>query len=250
MKRASLFFLLVLLMTACNSGKPAESEGKPTSLATEIPCPGVTPRGVIKGGMAYTVINGSVLSVDLYSRPESSEKIASIEHHIRVTVQDGPVCSSDSAWWQVALLDGKKGWLQIGNKIKAGDSTYELALEPYKDDAVQRDVPDNRKTEAQIRYIVADIELGGSDVRKYYEDQIAARPDDPETDLMKTAIDIIQTGKNGQVLANASAFERKPLRGGTSVVDAGTEYVQPGLDIILTPCDGAAADPVCAKLKP
>jgi len=33
------------------------------------------------------------------------------------------------------------------------------------------------------------------------------------------------------------------------VLDAGTEYVQPGLDIVLTPCDGADPQPACTGLK-
>ncbi len=74
---------------------------------------------------------------------------------------------------------------------------------------------------------------------KYYQEQVAARPDDPETVPMKAAIEIINAGSGKSVLANAAAFERKPLRGGTSVVDAGTEFVQPGLDILLLPCDGS-----------
>jgi hypothetical protein len=198
---------------------------------------------------AYVVIDGPVLAVNLTKEADTQEIGGSIVHHTRVTLVKGPQCSTASAMWLVSLPDGSQGWIQVGSALEQDGTKYSAALLPYKDDAVQRDVPKDRETEAQIRYIIADIELGGNDVKKYYEDQAAAKPDDPETVKIKAALDIAKTGAGKGVLANASAFERKPFRGGTSVLDAGTEYVQPGLDIVLKPCDGADPQPACAGLK-
>lgn len=230
--------LLIICSTLLSGCTPAESKpaSTPVPAVTEIACPGVEPHGLAVGMQAYVELNGPVTRVDLRNAPDSTDTVTLIPHHVRVTLQKGPECASESAWWQVTLPDGKSGWIQVGSRLNTGKGTFSTALLPYKDDAVQRDVPENRKQEAQIRYITADIELGGADVLKYYEDQVAARPDDPETALMKAAINILKEN-GGKAVANLSAFERKPLRGGTSVVDAGTEYVQPGLDILLTPCD-------------
>lgn len=240
--------VICLILTGCSTGQPAKTSVAPGIAVTEIPCPGVEPRGLTTGMQAYVALNGSLVSVDLFKEPESAEKTGSVAHHIRVELQDGPKCSSTSAWWLVSLPDGSKGWLQIGETLKNGDGNYSAVLEPFVDDAVQRDVPDTRKKEAQVRYIAADIDLGGADVLKYYEDQVAAKPDDPETEPVKLALDIIKENGGKTVLANAAAFERKPLRGGTSVVDAGTEYVQPGLDILLIPCDRSDPTPACQKI--
>ncbi len=197
---------------------------------------------------AYVSLDGSVFTIDLFKEPGFTEKSGSVVHHIRVELQDGPKCSTSSAWWLIGLPDGGNGWLQIGTNLESNGEKYAVVLEPYKDDAVQREVPDGRKKEAQVRYIVADIELGGADVLKYYQDQVAAKPDDPEIQTIKIALAILTDNGKNPTVANAAAFERKPLRGGTSVVDAGTEYVQPGLDILLEPCDGDNPLPVCQAM--
>jgi hypothetical protein len=197
---------------------------------------------------AYVVLDGPVLSAGLTKEADSKEAAGAITHHARVTLVKGPVCSTASASWLVSLPDGSQGWMKVGSNLEQDGAAYALSLLPFTDDAVQRDVPKEREKEAQIRYIIADIVLGGSDVQKYYEEQAAAKPDDPETVKITAALEIIKAGGKS-VLANAAAFERKPFRGGTSVLDAGTEYVQPGLDIVLTPCDVPAPQPACAKLK-
>lgn len=235
-------FLLVLLMvvflsTGCETVNTSQANTN-TPVPTEIPCPGVPTRGVVVGMEAYVVLNGPVLSARLLDSPNDGEETGLVSHHYRVLVEDGPVCLDSSAWWQVLLSDGHSGWLQIGSALKAGDVSYDALLQPYFDDAVQRDVPEEKTREAQIRYIVADIELGGKDVLQYYKEQAAAKPDDPETEIIQYALDLINARNGEPVIANAEAFERKPLRGGTSVVDVGTEYVQPGLDILLIHCDG------------
>ena len=165
-----------------------------------------------------------------------------------MNILEGPKCASSSAWWLVQLPDGKSGWLQIGSHLRNQEETYSAILLPFLNDAVQRDVPEEKKLEAQVRYIVADIELGGADVQKYYQDQIDARPDDDEMRPVKIALNILTENRGKNVLGNAAAFERKPLRGGTSVVDAGTEYVQPGLDIVLTPCDRPNPSAACREM--
>jgi hypothetical protein len=247
MRRFALISLLTLILTGC--AQPAAP--KPTALpaVTEVTCQGVEPHGLSIGMQAYDVLDGPILSAALAKEADSKESAGSITHHTRVTLVKGPVCSTASAWWLVRLPDGSQGWLRVGPSLEQEGTKYAAALLPYTDDAVQRDVPKDREKEAQIRYIIADIELGGSDVQKYYEDQAAAKPDDPETVTVTAALDIVKAGGGKGVLANASAFERKPFRGGTSVLDAGTEYVQPGLDIVLTPCDGSTLEPICAKLK-
>jgi hypothetical protein len=198
---------------------------------------------------AYVVIDGPALSASLTKEADSKDAAGSVTHHTRVTLVKGPICSTSSAGWLISLPDGSQGWLKVGASLEQDGAKYALSMLPFKDDAVQREVPKEREKEAQIRYIIADIELGGSDVRKYYEDQAAAKPDDPETVKITAALDIIKVGGGKGVLANAGAFERKPFRGGTSVLDRGTEYVQPGLDIVLIPCDGAVPQPACEKLK-
>lgn len=242
-----LFVLLmgILISTGCETAK-APKPDTTTPAPTEIVCPGVPARGVVVGAEAYVVLNGPVLSARLLDNPREGKETGSVSHHYRVRVKDGPVCLDSSAWWQVLLPSGHSGWLQIGSALKTGDESYEAILQPFFYDAVQRDVSEEKTKEAHIRYIVADIELGGEDVLQYYKEQAAAKPDDPETEIIQFAMEIINAGNGAPVLANAEAFERKPLRGGTSVVDAGTEYVQPGLDILLLPCDGPDLhDPAC-----
>jgi len=249
MNRSITLLLLAIMLAGCNAGQALKTSPTLTPAATEIPCTGVEPRGISIGMQAYVTLTGPVFSAKLFKDPDASEKNSSVAHHIRVDVIDGPRCSSASAWWQVSLPDGSQGWLLIGPTLEANGVKYGAALEPYKDDAVQREVPEARKKEAQVRYITADIVLGGADVLKYYQDTVAAKPDDPETETMRIALDILKESGEKSVLANAAAFERKPLRGGTSVVDAGTEFVQPGLDILLTSCDGPDPLPVCTKMK-
>lgn len=248
MKHVFIVVAFSLLLASCTSGKPLNATLIPPTSATEIPCPGVEPRGLIVGMQAYVTLNGPLASVDLYKQPESAEISGSVAHHIRVDVKSGPKCSSSSAWWLISLADGSEGWMQLGSKLERNGAGYAAALEPYKNDAVQRDVPEKQKKEAQVRYITADIELGGADVLKYYQEQVAADPDDSATRTMKIALDIINENGKNQLLANEDAFERKPLRGGTSVVDAGTEYVQPGLDILLVPCDRPDPSPACQEM--
>ena len=248
MQRIALLSVLTLLMTGC-----AQPAAAPTPTAapevTEVPCPGVEPRGLAAGMMAYVVIDGPVFSAELTKEAGSKDTAGSVAHHTRVTLVKGPECSTESAWWLVSLPDGSQSWMNVGSGLEQEGVKYTLSMLPFKDDAVQREVPNEREKEAQIRYIIADIVLGGSDVQKYYEEQAAAKPDDPETVKVTTALEIIKAGGGTGVLANPGAFERKPFRGGTSVLDAGTEYVQPGLDIVLTPCDGIEPLPVCDKLK-
>lgn len=248
MKYPFKYFLCLLFLFGCAPAHPVEPTQTSVAAITEIVCPGVESRGLGVGMKVYVDLQGPISAVDLYKAPDSGEKVGSIPHHIRVTLQKGPECAPESAWWQVVLPDEKTGWIQVGSKLNASNISHGTSLLPYTDDAIQREVPDNRKQEAQIRYITADIELGGADVMKYYEDQVAAKPDDPETALMKTALDILKEN-GGKAVANLAAFERKPLRGGTSVVDAGTEYVQPGLDILLTPCDRPDPSAVCQNLR-
>jgi hypothetical protein len=250
MKRFILLSLGGLLIaSSCGVGQTTKPTATPTALATEIPCPGVKPRGLSTGGQAYVTIMGNTVSVPLYENQGDTQRSGLVPHHMRVNLEEGPICAQQTAWWRISLPNGEKGWLEIGSGLNGGEDKYDAILEPFIDDAVQREVPDNRKREAQVRYIIADIEMGGPDVLKYYQEQAAAKPDDPETELIKTAIEIINAGGVKPVVANAAAFERKPLRGGTSVVDAGTEFVQPGLDILLSPCDGTDPKlPVCEKL--
>ena len=247
MRRIALLSVLTLLMTGC--AQPAAPTPTAAPEVTEVPCPGVEPRGLATGMMAYVVIDGPVISAELTKEAGSTDTAGSVTHHTRVTLVKGPECSTESAWWQVSLPDGSQGWLQVGSALEQDGLRYAASMLPFKDDAVQREVPEEREKEAQIRYIIADIVLGGSDVQKYYEEQAAAKPDDPETVKVTGALEIIKAGSGTGVLANPGAFERKPFRGGTSVLDAGTEYVQPGLDIVLTPCDGIEPLPVCDKLK-
>jgi len=247
MKRFAFLTAMIFLLTGC--AQPAALAPTAAPAVTEVTCEGVEPRGLAAGMQAYVVLDGPVLDASLTKEADSKEQSGSIVHHTRVTLVKGPQCSTASAWWLVSLPDGSQGWMQVGSALEQDGAAYAAALLPYTNDAVQRDVPKDRETEAQIRYIIADIELGGSDVQKYYEEQAAAKPDDPETVKVKAALDIVKTGAGKGVLANASAFERKPFRGGTSVLDAGTEYVQPGLDIVLTPCDGADPQPACTGLK-
>jgi hypothetical protein len=247
MRRFAFISVLTLILAGC--AQPTAPASTPAPAVTEVTCLGVEPRGLSIGMQAYTMLDGPVLSAGLAKEADSTVSVGTITHHTRVTLVKGPVCSTASAWWLVSLPDGSQGWLRVGPNLEQDGMKYAASLLPYTDDAVQRDVPKEREKEAQIRYIIADIELGGSDVQKYYEDQAAAKPDDPETVTVTAALDIVKAGGGKGVLANAAAFERKPFRGGTSVLDAGTEYVQPGLDIVLTPCDGGNPLPVCAMLK-
>ncbi|HEX7557026.1 MAG TPA: SH3 domain-containing protein, partial [Leptolinea sp.] len=232
MKHIVFLLPLSFILFGCAATQPVKPTPAVQTSITEIACQGVEPKGLTVGLQAYINITGPVMSVNLYKAADNSaEKTGSLVHHMRVQLEDGPTCAASSAWWKVSTLDGEKGWVQIGPDLEADTQKYAVVLEPFKKDAVQRDVPDNRKKEAQVRYILADIELGGADVKKYYQDQVAAKPDDPETESMRAALDIWNEWGRSQILANSAAFERKPLRGGTSVVDAGTEFVQPGLDI-------------------
>lgn len=235
-------------LSGCGQKQAAGTPTPPTLSATEIPCPGVPPRGLTTGMRAYVSIDGKETAVGLHKDPESTDAGKVIPHHIRVTLKDGPTCAGKSAWWQIELPDGDSGWMQIGPGLEINGEKVSVALLPDLNDAVQRDVPEDRKQEAETRYIVADIELGGADVLKYYQEQADAKPDDPGTVTIQLALDILRENAGKSVVANKMAFERKPLRGGTSIVDAGTEFVQPGLDILLEPCDRPNPTPACQKM--
>lgn len=239
---------LCLILTACTGRQTGNPETNVPTAVTEIPCAGVEPRGLASGMQAYLSIEGLSSPVELKKEPESTGVSATIYHHARVNILEGPKCAPSSAWWLVELPDGKSGWLQVGSHLDSQGDTYSAALLPFLNDAVQRDVPEDKKLEAQVRYIVADIELGGVDVQKYYQDQVAAKPDDDEMRPVKIALNILAENRGKNVVGNTAAFERKPLRGGTSVVDAGTEYVQPGLDIVLIPCDRPDPSAACREM--
>lgn len=238
MKKFVLITLLSVLFAGCNSPSFSQASKVPPSDATEIPCIGVEPKGIVAGMQAYISITGANWSAPIYEKPSSdSNIIGELYHHVRVKLMEGPNCAERSAWWKITSPEGINGWVQIGLDLKFGEGISTTAFLPFKGDAVQQEVPEKRKTEAQVRYILADIDLGGGEVLKYYQDQVSAKPDDPEMKPVTTALKIVQESGESKILANPSAFERKPFRGGTSVLDAGTEFVQPGMDILLIPCD-------------
>ncbi len=162
MKKYTLVSLIcLLLISGCGTGQAAQPAATATAQVTEVPCPGITPRGLIIGIQAYVTLIGNVVETPLYEESDGANKIGSVPHHVRVALKEGPICADSTAWWRISKPDGMEGWMQIGSGLDGGHQIYEAVLEPYMDDAVQRDVPENRKQEAQIRYIVADIELGG-----------------------------------------------------------------------------------------
>jgi hypothetical protein len=249
MKHAILIGFLCLIISGCSSAQNLQGTATPEINSTEIPCPGVEPKGLSIGKQAYYSISGKIWATPIYQKASTdSKQIGELFHHIRVDLVEGPVCGQGTAWWRLTTPDGLSGWAQIGQKLIKDGRDFSTAFLPFTGDAVQQDVPEGRRLEAQVRYILADIELGNEDVLKYYQDQLAAKPDDPESKPIGIALQIIKEAGKGNVLANAVAFERKPLRGGTSVVDAGTEFVQPGLDIRVKPCDVPEPVPVFCKL--
>jgi hypothetical protein len=238
MKNSILIILLSLLLTGCSTSQKSQLPTVTAFTATEITCPGVDSKGLSASMQAYFSITGTAWSTLIFQNPSTESKsIGDLFHHVRVQLEEGPKCDRNSAWWQITTPDGVKGWVQIGSKLAGlnGESTAEFL--PFSSDAVQQDVPEDQKLDAQVRYILADIDLGGIDVFKYYQDQTAAKPEDPEMEASRIALEILGQWGEKRIIANPSAFERKPLRGGTSVVDAGTEFVQPGMDIRLRPCD-------------
>jgi hypothetical protein len=248
MKKFSYIILLSLLFTGCTSQSLTKDSIIPKINATEIPCIGVEPKGISAGMLAYFSITGANWSAQIHQKPSlDANSIGDLFHHARVKLMEGPDCAEKSAWWKITSPDGLTGWVQIGSDLKDGESVSTAAFLPFTGDAVQQEVPESRKLETQVRYILADIDLGGTDVLKYYQDQVSAKPDDPEMKPAKIALDIVRESGESKTLANPSAFERKPFRGGTSVLDAGTEFVQPGLDILIKPCD--VPNPALAACK-
>jgi len=244
----SFIIILCVLLSGCGTPQKPQATIPILPKSTEIPCPGVEVNGLSVGMQAYFSITGIAWSAILYQEPTTkSNLVGDLYHHIRVTLDKGPECAPSSAWWQVTTPEGKKGWVQIGPEIMAANDKYAAAFLPFTGDAVQKDVPESRKLNAQVRYILADIEMGDAEVLKYYQDQTAASPDDPGMGAARIALEVAKEWGKNKILANPSAFERKPLRGGTSVVDAGTEFVQPGLDILLQPCD--IPNPIVAACK-
>jgi hypothetical protein len=249
---ALLFILLIAsVISGCGNSSNLDETTTPHQIATEIPCPGVKATGISAGMPAYFVYEGPGWEIPVFVEMSSSSKLVlTLTHHERVQLIEGPVCDDLSAWWKVEFTDKTTGWVQIGSNLEKENILYSASFQPFINDAVHREVPENKEVEAQIRYILADIELGGPTVLQYYQEQAAAKPDEPEMKAVYVALELLlETGKS-KVLANPRAFQRKPLRGGTSVVDAGTEYVQPGLDILLIPCDGAEkVIETCLKIK-
>jgi hypothetical protein len=238
MKKLIIILIFSFIVAGCAAPKKPNTPTMVLPKGTEIPCPGVQPKGVSVGMDAYFSIDGKIWSVPVFADPVTGSTVnGDLFHHIRVKLDNGPKCAPESAWWQITAPDGLVGWVQIGSKMDINGSNYSTSLLPFTGDAVQREVPENRKLEAQVRYILADISLGGEDVLKYYKDQAAAEPDNPDLEPARISLEILQQAEKSNIVANPSAFERKPLRGGTSVVDAGTEFVQPGLDIRIMPCD-------------
>src|SRR5512133_3499963 len=139
MNRSISLLLLGIMLAGCSAGQSPKISPTMPPTATEIPCPGVEPRGISAGIQAYVTLTGPVFSASLFKQPDAPEHSSSAIHHIRVDVKDGPRCSSASAWWLVSLPDGSQGWLQIGPGLDADGVKYGAALEPYVDDAVQRE---------------------------------------------------------------------------------------------------------------
>ena len=238
LKIYSAIILVSQLLAGCSTPQTTQTPTPVLLIGTEQPCPGVESKGIGTGMQAYFSISGNTGSAPLYQEPNAqSNKAGILYHHIRVTLNNGPNCAASSAWWQVTTPEGKQGWIQIGPELVVANVKYAAEFRPFTGDAVQQEVSESQKLNAQVRYILADIELGDAEVLKYYLDQTTAKPDDPEMGAARIALEIIKKWGKNQILVNPSAFERKPLRGGTSVVDAGTEFVQPGLDIVLQPCD-------------
>jgi hypothetical protein len=248
MKNIILILVFSIIIAGCAAPQKPNSSIKASLKITEIPCPGVQPEGLSVGMHAYFSTDGKIWSVPVFAEPVTGSTVkGDLFHHIRVKLDNGPKCAPGSAWWQITAPDGLVGWVQIGTKLDINESNYSASLFPFTGDAVQSEVPENRKHEAQVRYILADIGLGGEDVLKYYKDQAAAEPDNPDLEPARIGLEILQQAGKSNIVANPTAFERKPLRGGTSVVDAGTEFVQPGLDILIKPCD--VPNPIMAACK-
>jgi hypothetical protein len=252
MKLSILVVILCLLISGCSSNITTQVSGTPVVNATEIVCPGMEPKGLFLGGQAYLSLSSPTWSASIFQDSSVDSKIAGeLFHHVRVELNEGPKCDQGFAWWRITAPGGIDGWLQVGAQLQGKNGLYIAELLPFNGDAVQKEVPEERSLEAQVRYILADIELSNDDVLKYYQDQLAAKPDDPETKPIRIALEILKDSSKGNILANAAAFERKPLRGGTSVVDAGTEFVQPGLDVLLKLCDVPIPSPdICNLMKP
>lgn len=252
-KYSALLFILLFatIICGCGTSSTPEETKVPVQIATEIPCPGVKATGITAGMPVYFVYEGTGWEIPVHvERSPNSNSVQTLTHHERVQLIEGPVCDEPFAWWKIEFVDKTTGWVKIGSNLEKDNILFSASFKPFIKDAVHREVPENKEMEAQIRYILADIELGGTNVLNYYQEQASAKPDEPEMKAVYVALELLlETGKS-KILANPRAFQRIPLRGGTSVVDAGTEYVQPGLDILLIPCDGAEkVFETCLKIK-
>jgi dipeptidyl aminopeptidase/acylaminoacyl peptidase len=149
------------------------------------------------------------LSNRLREQPNLSAKILDLlKPGTTLQVLDGYVCGGGYRFWKVREANGLTGWTAEGDLMN-----YWL-------------VPGNppaeaTSTEAQIRYVIADIQLGGVD--NYYR-QFLDQP---------AIAEAIRRWDAGVRVVNISQFERK-IVGSWMIVYAGTENQINGLDVLLT----------------
>ncbi len=145
----------------------------------------------------------------LRAEPNLSAKILDLlKPGTAVEILDGYACGGDFRFWKVKESNGLTGWTAEGDLMN-----YWL-------------VPGNppaeaTSTEAQIRYVIADIQLGGVD--NYYR-QFLDQP---------AIAEAIRRWDAGVRVVNISQFERK-IVGSWMIVYAGTENQINGLDVLLT----------------
>ncbi|NDJ78762.1 MAG: SH3 domain-containing protein [Chloroflexi bacterium] len=125
--------------------RPAQPTARPTSTPrpTITPRPSATPGSPMGTGCQYSYGNGTLpveigdtaevtdwgVGLRLRAAPGLNERqIRELPRGARMTILDGPVCSSGYRWWEVRLDDGTVGWLgdsdQVGWWIESVSSPY------------------------------------------------------------------------------------------------------------------------------
>jgi len=171
------------------------------------PCAGYAP-SIVKAGIEAYISYVPSLSNRVRSDPKVGDNIIDlIGPGTRVDINGGPVCADNFVFWKIRTLWGLEGW------TAGGDWSHHWLI-PI-------DVLPPEYDEAQVRYILADIQLGGVDA--YYR----------QWSDQAMAVEAIRRWDAGVRVTNIESFERKVV-GAWMVVYQGTSTQISGWDVILS----------------
>jgi Tol biopolymer transport system component len=173
-------------------------------------CPGAQPSRIARGMRVYVAYDPPLRNRVRAAAGTNATTIGYMDPGGEAVILDGPGCADGWVWWQVRLDNGLSGWTAEGD----GDVYWLVPLRAAPSSATTYD-------EAQVRYILADSQLGS--VIGYYR----ARADQP------AIAEAVRRWDAGVRVVNIDDFERI-IVGTWVVVYRGTRTQIDGMDVLLT----------------